>query len=81
MPDYAEAAERAGWSNFNPQTNQRTNKWHHPDKPGKVYYNAKEIWEKELDVTFKRPSTVEAPWPPEELKQQAENNVQKGAKR
>ena len=52
MPDYAEAALEAGWY-------KEGQKWKHPDQPGKVHYNAKEIYE---TLPNKRPCSIE--WRP-----------------
>ena len=69
MPDYGEAAIKAGWV-------QEGAKWKHKAKPGVVRYNAKQIWDEDItddsrDVDgklIKRPISVTKPEPPAEVK-------------
>lgn len=51
MPDYAEQSMKAGWV-------QDGAKWRHPDKPGVIYYNAKQIWDECLPEGLKRPYSI-----------------------
>ena len=53
MPDYAEAAEQAGWK-------QVGSKWVHP-KNTKVYYNAVEVYRNEVPSDKKRPDSITPP--------------------
>jgi hypothetical protein len=51
MPDYTEAAEKAGWI-------KRGTRWTHHQYPGKVFGNAREIYNEALPVEFKRPCSI-----------------------
>lgn len=52
MPDYEEAAKEAGWK-------KKGTRWTHPGYPGKVFGNAREVYNEALPTKFKRPCSAD----------------------